>query len=170
MPQRRRCVLLIAIIVIHRHVNYTGGYKRQYDRPCRPGACRGQAWRFCWLLRRPVKVKSLVCLNQCARKRPSYLCPIITETSSTSQTFNPTPGHPLPPSTRPLPAVSSPSRCVMVRSQCWKVATSQLRYPRASHACMYKSIRVITRDAHKAANDRVGVTFNLFTTRCSNSG
>lgn len=31
------------------------------------------------VFRTQTKVKSLVCLNQCARKRPSYLCPVITE-------------------------------------------------------------------------------------------
>jgi len=29
----RRCIRLVAIIVVPKHVNYTGGYKRQYDRP-----------------------------------------------------------------------------------------------------------------------------------------
>lgn len=53
-------------------------------RALRPGL------RFRWLFCRPVKVKSLVCLNQCARKRPSYLCPVIMETSFASQTPNPT--------------------------------------------------------------------------------
>lgn len=69
------------IIVLHRHVNYTSEYKRQYDRQCRPALALWPGLRFRWLLRRPVKVKSLVCLNQCARKRPSYLCPVIMETS-----------------------------------------------------------------------------------------
>lgn len=61
------------IIVIRRHVNYASGYKCQYDRQ--------SAVVSAGLTRRSVKVKSLVCLNQCARKRPSYLCPIITRTS-----------------------------------------------------------------------------------------
>lgn len=165
MPQRRRCVLLIAIIVIHRHVNYTGGYKRQYDRLCRPGprwASPGS--RFCWLLRRPVKVKSLVCLNQCARKRPSYLCPIITETSSTSQTSNPIPAIPCPSSIRPLPMVSSPFRCAtfIVLKGCdlaKSCVTYRLRWMHIQiHLSNYEC------EANKAANDRVGVTFNLFTT------
>lgn len=100
----------IAIIVIHRHVNYTDGYKRQYGRRCRPGPRRGRACvSVAFLLRRPVKVKSLVCLNQCARKRPSYLCPVITETSFASQTLKTHPRHPSPTS-RPLLMVSSPFR------------------------------------------------------------
>lgn len=62
------------IIVIRRHVNYACGYKCQYDRQSAVASAA--------LTRRPVKVKSLVCLNQCARKRPSYLCPVITRTLS----------------------------------------------------------------------------------------
>lgn len=78
------------------------------------GAGRGLAEAgLAFLLRfssaEPVKVKSLVCLNQCARKRPSYLCPVITETSFASQTLKPHPRHPSP-TNRPLLMVSSPFR------------------------------------------------------------
>lgn len=105
---RSPCALssLIAIIVIHRHVNYTDEYKRQYGRRCRPGLTEA---RLAFLLRRLVKVKSLVCLNQCARKRPSYLCPVITETSFASQTLKLHPRHPSP-TNRPFFMVSSPFR------------------------------------------------------------
>lgn len=84
-----RYIRRVAIIVLHRHVNYTSEYKRQCDRQCRPALALWPGLRFCWLLCRPVKVKSLVCLNQCARKRPSYLCPVIMETSFASRTSNP---------------------------------------------------------------------------------
>lgn len=67
------CEATHAIIVVHRRVNYTAGYKRQYD---------SRGLRGAWFLPVPVKVKSLVCLNQCARKRLGYLCSVITETSS----------------------------------------------------------------------------------------
>lgn len=91
--------------------------------PCRPRLAEaGHAVSAVFLLRRLVKVKSLVCLNQCARKRPSYLCPVITETSFASQTLKPHPRHPSP-TNRPLLMVSSPFQYA---ARYRKVVTSRL--------------------------------------------
>lgn len=121
----------------------------------RPALALRPGLRFRWLLCRPVKVKSLVCLNQCARKRPSYLCPVIMETSLASRTQNPTSqSHPPPLSLWFLHPFDVP-RYAHGTGRTWDLAivrptgVAECTYTRAKRAKL-RRIHVMSMSLHRA--------------------